>query len=306
MRIFLFFALFGGIAVAPMANTTAGVIAEHDYIEISAPKGNGASTGIVAEKVSVFGQQAHLESMWDLLLAPAERAHFSASAKVQSDFGKLHVQAKVVAIGADQFWDIYGNYDLNPYLNIDVVHYEEIKFIYKLPGPAPDLPTSISAKYSFSGSASATVDGNIGGQFSISTSSTFWFFHADASGYQFAPIAAFDININHDDNTARFSTDFRVGLAIRRGSATFSFGDTIEPVAFLFPDGTTPESNGWELVFDSGATSPNVEALNTPEPSTLALWTIGGLAIAATRRRRGGLGGTGVSPVPIEASEVAL
>lgn len=57
-------------------------------------------------------------------------------------------------------------------------------------------------------------------------------------------------------------------------------GHTLGLEAILMPDGTTPESNGFELVFDSGMQSPNL----VPEPSTLAMITFGLLAFVIRRR----------------------
>jgi hypothetical protein len=67
------------------------------------------------------------------------------------------------------------------------------------------------------------------------------------------------------------------------GRIFMHFGDTMSLESILLPDGTTPESHGYQLEFDSGLPSPN---LTVPEPSTLVLLGIGAFGLFAWRRRR--------------------
>ncbi len=69
---------------------------------------------------------------------------------------------------------------------------------------------------------------------------------------------------------------FPVNMRIRSeswGRVGMTFGDfshTFALTSILLPNGNTPESEGYSLSFDDGATSPNV-----PEPSTLVLLAFG-------------------------------
>ena len=67
------------------------------------------------------------------------------------------------------------------------------------------------------------------------------------------------------------------------GTAASLFGDTVWIDSVTFPDGTTPESNGFDLVFASGMQSPNIA---TPEPSTFALLGIGAVSVIGYGWRR--------------------
>ncbi|MEX2168346.1 MAG: PEP-CTERM sorting domain-containing protein [Pirellulales bacterium] len=59
-------------------------------------------------------------------------------------------------------------------------------------------------------------------------------------------------------------------------------GNTFELTAIEFPDGSTPEDHGFQIVFDSGARSPNI---GVPEPSTAVLTAIGAICAAVVFRR---------------------
>lgn len=57
------------------------------------------------------------------------------------------------------------------------------------------------------------------------------------------------------------------------GRASADLNHTLRFESITFSDGTTPESQGYELVFDSGNTSPNLRPV--PEPSAVVLALLG-------------------------------
>jgi hypothetical protein len=91
------------------------------------------------------------------------------------------------------------------------------------------------------------------------------------------------------DNNRRgtYRYDLTTGAGSDYGSAVAAFGTTMTLTSITFADGTTPESRGFDLVFDSGIQSPNLTAI--PEPRTLIVWSLlgaSGVGIGWWRRRR--------------------
>ncbi len=76
-------------------------------------------------------------------------------------------------------------------------------------------------------------------------------------------------------------------ITSKSGWADLSFYHTIKPISIVFEEnGKTPESLGYDVIFESGMQSPNLSPV--PEPASLTLVGLGafGLIAGAIRRRR--------------------
>jgi hypothetical protein len=101
-----------------------------------------------------------------------------------------------------------------------------------------------------------------------------------------------DLQLFLDDSGGK--ADFIAGLGVQSvitgrgkfgGLAIADFLSTATLTGVFLPDGTTPESHGGHVSFDSGMTSPNLSSV--PEPSIRVLLGIGiGVIGIAGRRRR--------------------
>ena len=103
----------------------------------------------------------------------------------------------------------------------------------------------------------------------------------DVTGIQFEDV------VSYDQWGADFSFRVETEAESNLGYANSSASLVLESITFL--DGTTPESQGWDIAFESGIESPNIASASpVPEPSTIALLSIGLLGIGgyASRKRR--------------------
>ena len=80
-----------------------------------------------------------------------------------------------------------------------------------------------------------------------------------------------------------------IGRSWGRASNGFGLSDfshTMTPFSILMPDGTTPESHGFSLAFDSGMESPNVAVSAVPEPGSMTLLSLGAIGLVGGAVRR--------------------
>jgi hypothetical protein len=90
------------------------------------------------------------------------------------------------------------------------------------------------------------------------------------------------------DGTLTYLWSLQAVTAARLGFAHADASHTAELVAILLPDGTTPESQGFTLTFDSGMASPNLATAAVPEPGSLFIWSTSFLlGLAASARKMG-------------------
>ena len=87
-------------------------------------------------------------------------------------------------------------------------------------------------------------------------------------------------------STDDFALTVDIDWSIIWGVVTGRFGNTVELESITFADGSTPEEHGFEVVFGSGAPSPNVPVNAVPEPGSLILFALGATGIAVGCRRR--------------------
>ncbi len=95
--------------------------------------------------------------------------------------------------------------------------------------------------------------------------------------------------LNEQGQITEFGLGLRIWGSTGGGSFIGNFFNTMELQSITFPDGSTPEEHGLQLVLGSGLESPNLNSTSpVPEPSTFALLGIGSvcLTLARVRRRR--------------------
>lgn len=88
------------------------------------------------------------------------------------------------------------------------------------------------------------------------------------------------------NRSAPFTHSLSGAVFVNFGFSRADAFHTMELASVTFPDGTTPESHGWDVVFESGMRSPNLPAAAVPEPSSITLISIGGIAAFGVARRR--------------------
>ncbi|MCC7336826.1 MAG: PEP-CTERM sorting domain-containing protein [Pirellulaceae bacterium] len=170
---------------------------------------------------------------------------------------------------------------------------ERGRMVWTLSGPSDPFALEFFVTAELSGNVSLSDGGNIGrfgsaGTLSLDTGlqgvvygKTF-----TALDTTFTPFFQGTLAVD-SQGSFRLAPSAQVGLTIISDFGTLGFGNTFKYTSILMPDGTTPESHGWRLEFESGMQSPNLVAV--PEPSRVTLLVIGACTsgLSTWRRRRG-------------------
>jgi len=145
---------------------------------------------------------------------------------------------------------------------------------YHLVGIGPLPFDTLQWKAQFDGGISTSGDGLAGYQFTVG---------ADVKTVPLGPING-TIGFQETYNGSAASGSLTLGMCLwgkcAQGGASDMFSHTGQWISATFPDGSTPEEHGFQIVFDSGNPSPNAGGSPVPEPSTLIVWSLlGSLAI---------------------------
>ena len=195
-----------------------------------------------------------------------------------------------------------GGYPYTPTAGGDasVTWNDRLRLVWEGAGLPPLLPNNkLKLNYQFSGSVDVDM-------FGASGVSSWIFSSASASASIFGQGPSFFVSKNAvwnptsdpqiihtgfgaeailgPDLSLSFAPVLQVSVSTSYGIGKADAGNTLRFQSITFSDGTTPESLGYRIVFDSGITSPNLRAV--PEPSTAMLLTLGIFSISRRFRPR--------------------
>jgi hypothetical protein len=170
-------------------------------------------------------------------------------------------------------------------------------------GPAPILPSYLNIGTVLDAQLSTSIDGITGissiiySDASISVSfnqnSLSWsvdknaVFNPTGKDLTLTPNLNFTETLDQGGHTS-LTWGVSASVSTTIGTGSVNAGDTFKMVSITLPDGSTPESEGWAVVFDSGIPSPNLSSA-VPEPSSLTvvcIGVVGGLVYAWRRRKQ--------------------
>lgn len=245
--------------------------------------------------VSVYGSDSITSYGYGCSPDGVGLATFTSSAFLRSDSGDLGIYVEGTGDGGWAYspaggGDAYvgwtdsvslswkGSGDPTALLNSDLV------FHFTLEGA---LTTSINGITGFSSSvqSDASISARFNNEllsFDVGKNAVF-----NPTGEDQTICAAFDPTVSLNNGYASYTYLLRATAESSYGFGRADFANTMTLDSITFADGSTPESHGYELVFESGIQSPNVTAV--PEPSSFAIFGIGACIVsagAARRRRR--------------------
>lgn len=99
-------------------------------------------------------------------------------------------------------------------------------------------------------------------------------------------ILSVNFPVNQLNGTSSLEWSIGARAEARGGSATARFGNSLDLISILLPNGNTPEAEGFTLLFDSGMPSPNASSV-VPLPPTFWLFTSGLLGLFVMRKKMG-------------------
>jgi len=225
---------------------------------------------------------------------------YTETALLRADNGDLGVLAQSVAnVGSA------GNFTPSARVLTSVRWNDSVMLSWNSPLPPPELPSSsLLFRFDLAGVVSAsspgrrsivnTAQSNVGFEMfngnyytNVYTGTAF---AGGLSGPAFDEIEFHQIVTVPVRQTLGVPTSYRYELLAntiaQRGAATADFANTLDLQAVTFTDGLTPESHGFDLIFGSGMSSPNLQVATVPEPASVALFSIGALGMARMLRRR--------------------
>ena len=271
---------FVGLSIATFDKASAGVILNHadTYLFIA----TGERT-ILEQKakfsatVSAMAQPEAVIFDYDAMgnYLGSRQINATVFAQAQVEYGRFHFTGSSILENSP-----YGYAGVatgtSEDLHLNLNWYDTFKLQYTLPGAPPAFPTSLDFIYDYDWIGSHEHVG--GGSYveqRIGTTTEFWNFgfYSSLADSFFVPTASFSVRVDNSgfgDNSASIS----IGLRTAGGESKLLAPNTIKPSAILMPDGTTPESHGWEIVFDSGLQSPNLVSVPEPTSFSLSLWAL--------------------------------
>lgn len=210
----------------------------------------------------------------------------SASGTVSASKGELKLEVNSTVEAGLQ---ISGVQEVLAYASI----VERGRMVWTPTGPSDPFATEFVVTAELSGNVSLSDGGNFGsmgaaGRLELNTG-----LEAVVYGKSFTALdTTFTPNFTgrlavDSQGGFKLAPSMSLGLNIISDFGALNFGNTFKYTSILMPDGTTPESHGWRLDFESGMQSPNLVAV--PEPSSMTLLAIGAFTsgLCTWRRRQG-------------------
>jgi hypothetical protein len=245
--------------------------------------GVGAGLSLLGDRAGEYIYAEAIEPVYEIL----DRATFSAS--YRADYGNLGAELSVSKTVAADY----------PF-NKDVTASVEVSWSdgVTIEGPGGLLPDEVRLNYDVTGTASVTTPipglgdpnparpdtkASLSATFQLADPTKVTEFSLPFVGNQqltVQPSVTFALPV--ENGHATFKTSFSLGVDIVRGSSGLGFGKTMKFSSITLADGSTPESHGYQLRFDSGIRSPNLAEPAPPTISGPALVYVPQVALSGT------------------------